>query len=317
MRCPRVPSVLFAAVVSFALSAQAGPPKALLDRVRTNFQKVPVEHQRLLSSGLQRLLRLDEALNDPHTKFGDPGPTPVVPRIASPAAAAALAQVTSSFASGQGPGGTIRVSDPRLDFVNSIMSGFTQSETSSAWCGNTIVAGYNDSGAFARTAGVAFNSAWSFSSASYSTDNGRTFTDIGLMNPGTDPVNFIAGDPVVACTSPTRFYYSSIFASFEDAAGNFFNGVAVNVSDDGGKTWGPPIAALSKDFNHGIDKPWMAADPTDARKLYVTYTDFDFSGFFGDPSAACPNDIRYAIELVRSTDSGATWSAPLVVHQEC
>jgi hypothetical protein len=318
MRCTHVSSVLCAVVVSLTLwanPAHAGPPKALLDRVHTNFQRVPVQHQRLLSSGLNRVLQLDEALNDPHTKFGDPGPTPLPPK--GPGAAAAIAAVTSSFAAGAGPGGTTRVSDPRLDFVNSIMSGFTQSETSSAWCGNTIVAGYNDSGAFARTAGVNFNSAWSFSSASYSTDNGRTFTDIGQMNPGTDPVNFIAGDPVVACTSPTRFYYSSIFASFQDAAGNALNGVAVNISDDGGKTWGSPIAALAKDLNHGIDKPWMAADPTDARKLYITYTDFDFSGFFGDPSAACPDDIRYAIELVRSTDSGATWSAPVVVHQEC
>jgi len=106
------------------------------------------------------------------------------------------------------------------------MTSFTQSETSSAWCGNTVVAGYNDSGAFARTA-TSFDAPWSISSASYSSDGGRSFVDIGTMNPGTDPINFIAGDPVVACTSPTQFYYSSIFASGVDSSGNFFNGVAV------------------------------------------------------------------------------------------
>src|SRR5256885_9092316 len=212
---------------------------------------------------------------------------------------------------GPGPGGTIRVSDPRLDFANSVITSFTQSETSSAWCGNTVVVGYNDSGAFARTAGVNYFGGWSMSSASYSNDSGRTFVDIGYMNPGNTFLNFIAGDPVVACTSPTQFYYSSIFAFGQDSSGNFFNGVAVNSSSDGGQTWSDPAAAVAKDFNHSIDKPWLAADPTNANRLYVTYTDLDFSG------VRCPNDIRYAIELVSSADGGGTWGAPGIVHEEC
>lgn len=201
--------------------------------------------------------------------------------------------------------------------MNSAMAGFTQSETSAAWCGNTVVAGYNDSGAFARTAGVDYFGPWSFSSASYSNDGGRTFVDIGFLNPGTNPINFIAGDPVLACTSPTQFYYASIFASGQDSSGAFFNGVALNISSDGGQTWGNPVAAVAKDFNHGIDKPWLAADPTNANRLYVTYTDFDLSGFFGSPGARCPNDIRYAIELVASANGGSTWGTPVIVHEEC
>jgi len=42
------------------------------------------------------------------------------------------------------------------------------------------------------------------------------------------------------------------------------------------------------------------------KRLYVTYTDFDFSF----TSAGCPNDIRLAIELVTSADGGQTWPAP-------
>jgi hypothetical protein len=61
----------------------------------------------------------------------------------------------------------------------------------------------------------------------------------------------------------------------------------------------------------------LAADPSNPRRLIVTYTDFDYSGFFGDPTAACPDDFRIAIELVSSRDAGVTWSAPQVIHQEC
>jgi hypothetical protein len=269
-----------------------------------NLAMIPVQHQQLLSSAQERILYLNAVMQGP----------PGSGKTASVASAAANAQAAPA---GPIPGPFLRVSDPRFDFGNSVMTSFTQSETSSAWCGKTVVVGYNDSGAFARTAGVNYGSAWSFSSVSYSEDRGATFTEAGYLNPGTNPNNFLAGDPVVACTSSTQFYYSSIYASGQDDAGNFFNGVAVNSSSDGGKTWGPPVAAVAKDFTHSIDKPWIAADPTNARRLFVTYTDFDFSGEYGIPTAACPYDIRYAIELVVSGDGGATWSSPVTVHQEC
>jgi hypothetical protein len=287
--------------------ARAADKRTVLNKARDTLNRIPASQQKLLSSGMRRVLQVAKVMNADHSKIvGDGGSIIIGPKIASALAAAApLATL------GPGPGGTTRVSDPRLDFVNSVMSGFTQSETSSAWCGDTVVAAYNDSGAFARTAGVNFESAWSFSSASYSTDGGHSFTDIGSMNPGTDPLNFIAGDPVVVCTSPTQFYYSSIFASGEDSNGNPFNGVAVNASSDAGRSWSDPVAAVAKDFSHEIDKPWLAADPTNARRLYVTYTDFDFSG------VACPNDVRFAIELVTSVDGGVTWGAPVIVHAEC
>jgi len=260
---------------------------------------------------MQRILQLAQVLNDDHSKMvGDGGTITISPKVG---AANALTSAVAQFARilGPGPGGTIRVSDPSLDFANSVMSSFTQSETSSAWCGNTVVVGYNDSGAFARTAGVNVNGAWSFSSASYSNDGGRTFVDVGYMNPGNNPINFIAGDPVVACTSPTQFYYSSIFAFGQDSSSNFFNGVAVNSSSDGGQTWSDPAAAVAKDFSHVIDKPWLAADPTNANRLYVTYTDLDYSG------VRCPMDSRVAIELISSADGGSTWGTPVIVHEEC
>jgi hypothetical protein len=273
--------------------AQKDHPTAI-SRQAQNLALIPIRFQPLLSSAQERILYLNSVLQGSRT--GDKN-----------AFAAAAPAVAPLAAAGTIPGPYLRVSDPRLDFGNSVMTSFTQSESSSAWCGNSVVVGYNDSGAFARTAGVNFNGAWSFSSVSYSQDRGATFTEAGYLNPGSNPVNFLAGDPVVACTSPSQFYYSSIYSSGQDAAGNFFNGVAVNSSSDGGKTWGPPVAAVAKDFSHTIDKPWIAADPTNANRLFVTYTDFDFSGLI------CANDIRYAIELVVSGDGGATWSSPVAV----
>ena len=40
------------------------------------------------------------------------------------------------------------ISNPSTDFLFSLMAGFTQSETSTAWCGNHVVVGFNDSGSF-------------------------------------------------------------------------------------------------------------------------------------------------------------------------
>jgi hypothetical protein len=298
--------------------------KALLNKFLVNSGKIPARQSQLLSSGMQNLMHLTSAMNAKHTKagvgddgglFNGPGKTLAQPKgqiLSNALRAAALANEA-------GPGGTTVVSNPALDFQTSVTTGFTQSETSSAWCGNTIVAGYNDSGAYLRTAGVNFLGAWSFSSASYSKDGGKTFVDIGFMNPGpTGPTansfNFIAGDPVVACASPSQFYYSSIFASGQDSSGNFFNGVAVNASGNGGQTWSDPVAAVAKDFSHTIDKPWLVVDPTNVNRLYVTYTDFD-SSF--PTTGTCANDFRLAIELVASADGGNTWGAPVVIDEEC
>src|ERR1700704_3732445 len=53
-----------------------------------------------------------------------------------------------------GLGGPTPTSNPALDFQTSVIAGFTQSETSTAWCGNNVVSAYNDSGAYVRTFGV-------------------------------------------------------------------------------------------------------------------------------------------------------------------
>src|ERR1700681_117027 len=186
-----VSAVLVLLFAGSATAQTATNKKAIINKTRDLINRLPPQQQKLLSSGARRILQVAQVLNDDHSKMGDAGTITISPKVAGLAAAIApLAPIP-----GHGPGGTTRVSDPRLDFVNSVTTGFTQSETSSAWCGNTVVAGYNDSGAFLRTAGVNFDAAWSFNGVSVSVNGGKSFVDLGFLNPGIDPLNFLSGDP--------------------------------------------------------------------------------------------------------------------------
>lgn len=207
-----------------------------------------------------------------------------------------------------------RVSDPRADLVSTYLVGFTQSETSTAWCGRTIVVGFNDSGSILETpetVGV------SFMGIARSTDGGRTFVDTGALNPGAVQ-NFLAGDPVVVCADERTFYAASIFSPDPNQSG-----ISVSASHDGGAHFDAPVPAVVEQSGvvdvdpetfeiHFLDKPWLAIDSRHPTRLYLTYTDFEFS-----VNGACPSQARAAIELSRSNDGGLTWSRPVTVDEVC
>ncbi len=211
--------------------------------------------------------------------------------------------------------GPIPVSNSSTDFLFSVMAGFTQSETSTAWCGSGVVAGFNDSGSLFESelfgpGGV------SISGAGASSDGGLSFRDVGFINPGANPFNFLSGDPVVNCSDASTFYFSQIGSS--GSASTPTSVVFLSKSTDGGFSWLDPVTAISKDaFLHGLDKDWSTIDPKNPKNIYVSYTDFDTTGFASPTAAACPNVERIAIEIVHSTDGGVTWSAPTVVDQVC
>ena len=208
--------------------------------------------------------------------------------------------------------GVASVNDPSTDLDFSSFEGFTQSETSTAWCGNNVVVGFNDSGSlpqtlFGGTGGLAF------SGVAHSHNRGASFKDGGPIPPGANPANFTEGDPQVACTNSSDFYYAQLFAT-ADSSGNPISSLAFSKSTDGGVTWSDPVAALNKDgFTHGIDKEWLSVDPSNPKRLYLSYTDFDST--FNNP--ACPNDFRTAIEVVSSKDGGTTWGTPKVIDTIC
>src|SRR5262249_7722153 len=88
------------------------------------------------------------------------------------------------------------VSNPKADGTFSAMLGFTQSESSTAWCGKNVVIAYNDSGSFPESFFLGPGGS-SFNGYSTSADSGASFFDQGFLNPGSDPGFFLSGDPVV------------------------------------------------------------------------------------------------------------------------
>jgi hypothetical protein len=210
------------------------------------------------------------------------------------------------------------------DFISRLL-GMTQSETSAAWCDRNALIGFNDSGSFSASlfASPSPSGSFSFEGWSRSTDAGASYTDMGpvFADPLPSGVMFrdLFGDPVLGCTSASTFYYTSLAADTAPNFTSFTSGISVSRSTDGGTSFSRTVMAANKDAEtHFLDKPWMAVDPGPTSSagddiIQVTYTDFDFS--LSNPS--CPNQVRTAIEYVRSTDGGATWSAPLAIETVC
>ena len=229
-------------------------------------------------------------------------------------------------------GGRTLASPVTVSGLASREAGFTQSETSTAWCGTNAVVGFNDSGSVLETEAAALGGTGGLSLMGYAQSTNAsgttpTFADKGPVPAG--PVTsgmglLVASDPVVGCSSANDFYLSDIgfdCASFVSNGGVAAcaaaqSNIAVSLSTDGGATFGAPNVAIAKNFpDHMLDKDWMTVD-TAHGEIYVTYTDFDNSS-----GNICGTDIiqiqRVAIELVSSINGGATWSAPTEVTHVC
>jgi hypothetical protein len=288
-------------------AAQVGVDTSHMDQIgelATHWQTELGPNINRLSGGAQTFMRLGEQW----TKLK--------------ATAAAL-----SVEQGAGPKfGPVSVSE--LSFTR--FSGAVQSETSTAWCGKNAVVGFNDSGSFWQTGGFFPTGGNSLNGYAVSRDRGATFTDAGF--PAVGPAGtMMSGDPVLACTGPSDFFYASLYEDSSapalhvcpsgHAAGD--SDISLSVSTDGGSTFGAPKAAIAKDACfHFLDKPWMTVDLANPTHIFVTYTDVDDSNFgAGSPGNICggsnTNIRRTAIELVASTNGGSTWSAPTVVAQVC
>jgi hypothetical protein len=212
------------------------------------------------------------------------------------------------------------VSDPSHDLDFSAYALYTQSETSTARCGNQVVVGFNDSGSEFETS--FFNGGTSFSGGAVSSDGGRTFNDIGFINPGSNFTNFLLGDPVLNCTDSSTFYFTQLM-TFRDSSNIPQSAVVISKSTDGGNTWGDPVVAIAKFvqkpvggfilLGHFLDKNWAAIDPSHPSRIYISYTDFDNSG----QSPGCGNVVRTAIEVVVSNDGGQTFGPPTIVDEQC
>jgi hypothetical protein len=274
-----------ALLLGVTVFAQITPQRRdLLKALRTAVQNMPPSQRASLPSGMRAVLAYAAALdagllssttdNSQGTLF-----SPSQPPI----------PVTGFL----GPGGTIRVSNPALDFNGSVLAGFSENTTSSARCGNSVVVGFQDTGALLATFGA------SIDGLAFSGDGGNTFIS-SLLNIGTDPTNILFGEPAVACSSPKVFYYASVLESGTFSSGNALISISLSTSVDAGRSWGPPIPAISGNLCcEGFGQPWLAVDPSNPLNLYISFTD----GF------------PFKIQLISSNDGGKSWSAPVALEQ--
>lgn len=210
----------------------------------------------------------------------------------------------------------IPISSPAFDYNLSRGGGFSQSDTSTAWCGNNIVTGYNDSSAVLMTLNVA-NGGLSFSGVAHSEDAGKTFSDLGYLDPGPSAFNFLVGNPSVACANEHRFYYASMFATTVQISPTEVipqESIGVNISNDGGRTWSTPVPAVLMNTQHLLERESLAIDPSDPRRLFVTFTDLDFDT---PTSGPCAGQGQMLIEMVRSIDGGRSWSKAQPLKRIC
>lgn len=318
--------VLFAAFLLPVANSQDKPKVPLESALRAAIavqQALPPAERNLFSGALNNWLSMAHALLDkPDT--GPDDDAKLNGQAGTRTATNALSGRLNSglFDRSDGRNDIEAISNPALDFQGSHIAGFTQSTTSTAWCGHNIVTGFDSTVAAVQT-GLApqFNqtdSPFSGVDFAYSRNDGESFTDSGFLNAGPFP-NAMIGNPVVACANSQRFYIAT--SPFNPGTEfTLFSAVGVSISNDGGKDWGNPVAVVTKDFfSHLLDKAWLAVDPRDGNHVYVTYTDFDTEGFspFLFPNARCPGASRSAIELVSSKDGGRTWSAPATVQEAC
>ncbi len=146
-------------------------------------------------------------------------------------------------------------------------------------------------------------------SAAFSADAGRHWA----LSPGAAPKNYVvSGD--VSVTFDDKGHAFLCYIAFDKlGTENYWahdatrNGIFVRRSDDGGKTWNTETSTvISHPTTPGIpfeDKPYIVADTNSkspyAGNLYVGWTQFTLS--------------KSVILFSRSTDDGATWSAPIEI----
>ena len=197
-------------------------------------------------------------------------------------------------------GGNLQVNDPFQDYIQTF-PGFrpfvhaTQSETSMAAFGRSIVVTYNNS------AGVHVSPNPSgpglivdrvqFSGFSVSNDGGQNWKSGFIPNSPGGTGTF--GDPSVGVDRHGVFYFANLAADATHGT------IQVNKSTDGGNTWSPGVVVQEDDAS---DKEWLAVGPDPKHRsqdnVYVTWTSFQ--------KAAC--ELRFA----RSTDGGTTWTAKTI-----
>lgn len=173
-----------------------------------------------------------------------------------------------------------------------------------------LVAGSNDYRLYNSREERNDGSGWAYTSM----DGGKTWKNVVLPGltvmtgaQGKLEIMDSAGDPAIAFGPDNTVYYANIVFSRLTTA----NGIAVNVSHDGGLTWGKPkivrldgVAAdgSAKPTKYFNDKEWIGVDPKSGR-VYVTWTRFTFADEEQEEYRGSP------IVVSTSPAGGGSWSS--------
>src|SRR5262249_29791982 len=154
------------ALLSMPAFAQVSPKRLAamqkrLNQILTAYNKMPSKYQKMLDGNANAV-----ALAKVFPR--------VAPNLAKPHVNVAVAQ--ADLAAASPTNGIARVNNPGTDLQYSAFAGYTQSETSTAKCGNSVVVGFNDSNSYFQTL-INGTGGAGFSGYAWSTDGGKTFTD--------------------------------------------------------------------------------------------------------------------------------------------
>jgi hypothetical protein len=183
----------------------------------------------------------------------------------------------------------VDAANPQEDVSPSGMQIHGQSDPSVAAAGPYVVEAWNDGTGFFAPCGSPQNKE-ELTGYGFSTDGGKTFTDLGGLPNANCSTTLIAGDPSVEAYtvgSSTYFYISSILIPLTFPE-NALSVTACQVLGAGATATlacsQPIVAAISSDcqtFCSFLDKDFLSLDPVRGR-LYLSYTEFGPStGFSG------------------------------------
>lgn len=206
--------------------------------------------------------------------------------------------------------GLARVNDPRTDMAYSPFAGYTQNTASVARCGEQVVVGFNDSRSILSTL-FNGNGGISFSGVAVSDDGGESFRDLGAVPAGSNPASFLLGEPSVACADEDAFFYAQTFSNTNEF-GLSSEAVVLSTSTNGGFSWSDPVVVAGSLSGSGaVDDARIAVDPSNRKKVYISYRHLQFSG-----NANCLS-LESTIEVVSSNDGGQSFGAPAVLDDQC
>jgi BNR repeat protein len=129
-----------------------------------------------------------------------------------------------------------------------------------------------------------------------------------------------ASDPWVTFSPDGTAYFLSLSLSFAGGPSNTGSAILVSKSTDGGDTWSNPVPLVRDIGDADVapyyfnDKPSITADPFDSSYVYAVWDRLRKPGMSDNLSAENAFSFRGDTLFARSTDGGATWSAPQTIY---